>query len=315
MIDFKYLYLGLCGLANAHKAGTLAGHLGAAVTTGYFIGEDLGELDDKVFTGVEAELDRVIAGEEKIWFNTRKTGLTPTDLFKPFPEKETTTTVNSIDLALRKNVTRARQSGHNVIFASIALRALHDHPEYATPEIVAGIRKLVEGFNGVHPGRGFFGKQKGWLSGNQVKLSSDDGVPRYESLQHMADIMIAEVIATASVRKQGFGGLWHLINHAAGILELERFGYGTTAKMALSGHHQHLRLWGALPDVEDDLGAVVKSDLSPLDPDYWDGMFKRDEARLTHRIKTLYGFHVLLRAIDDSETRQKASDAFLYLMA
>ncbi len=27
MIDFDYLYKGICGLANAHRAGTMAGHL------------------------------------------------------------------------------------------------------------------------------------------------------------------------------------------------------------------------------------------------------------------------------------------------
>jgi hypothetical protein len=36
MIDFDYLYKGICGLANAHQAGTMAGHLGAAVAAGYF---------------------------------------------------------------------------------------------------------------------------------------------------------------------------------------------------------------------------------------------------------------------------------------
>lgn len=28
MIDFQYLHTGVYGLANAHKAGTMAGHLG-----------------------------------------------------------------------------------------------------------------------------------------------------------------------------------------------------------------------------------------------------------------------------------------------
>jgi hypothetical protein len=72
MIDFEYLYKGICGLANAHKAGTMAGHLGAAVIAGYFIGEDLGELPNEVFKGVEGELDRVIQGEQAIWFNAIK---------------------------------------------------------------------------------------------------------------------------------------------------------------------------------------------------------------------------------------------------
>ncbi len=68
----------------------MAGHLGAAVAAGYFIGEDQSELPDEVFRGIEGELDRVIAGEEAIWWNAKKAGLTPADLFQPLPEEEPT---------------------------------------------------------------------------------------------------------------------------------------------------------------------------------------------------------------------------------
>jgi hypothetical protein len=185
MIDFAYLYQGICGLAHAHRAGTMAGHLGAAVTAGYFVGEDQGELPDAVFRGIEGELDRVID----------------------------------------------------------------------------------------------------------------------------------ELITTAAVRKQGFGGLWHVINHAAAITELDRYGYKRVAQEALPAHHHHIRLWRSLPDVETELGAVVKSEHDPREPRYWEGMLKRDEARLTHRVKTIYGFNCLKRWIDDEAVVHKADDAFRYLMA
>jgi len=316
MIDFKYLYKGICGLANAYKAGTLAGHLGAAVATGYFLSEDQGDLPEKVFHGVEGELNRVIQGEEAIWFNAKKAGLTPTDLFKPFPkEKPSEESIKSIADALQKNIGKTRQSGHNVIFASIALRALHDHTDYATPQIISGICKLVEGFNNAHPGRGYFGKEQGWRNGNQVKLKPDETFPAYKNISQMVEVTIAELIATAKKRKQGFGGLWHVLNHAAAISELHRFGYKALADKALPAHHHHVRLWRCLPDVENELGPVLKADHDPRDPEYWKGMLKRDEARLTHRIKTLYGFYLLLRFIEDAATRKKAENAFLYLMA
>lgn len=130
----------------------------------------------------------------------------------------------------------------------------------------------------------------------------------------MVRVTIAELIATASTRKQGFGGLWHLINHAAAITELERLGYKALAKNALPAHHQHVRLLRSLPDVEKELGKVTKSKHDPRDPVYWKGMLKRDQARLTHRIKTLYGFYTLMRFIEDNATQKKAEDAFLYLM-
>jgi hypothetical protein len=315
LIDFEYLYKGICGLAHGHKAGTMAGHLGAAVVAGYFFGEDQIDLPDGVIEGIEGELERVIAGEEAIWFNAKQAGVTPTELFKPFPQEEPEQeSIHTIADALKKNVDSLKQSGHNIIFASIAIRALQDHKDYATPQVVAGIRKLIEGFNDANSGRGYYGKQK-WLVGNQVQLADDDNFPKYASIQQMVDVTVSELIATASIKKQGFGGLWHIINHAAAITELERYGYRELALQALPAHHHHIRLWRSLPDVASELGAVVKADHDPRDAVYWEGMLKRDEALLTHRIKTLYGFHTLRRFIDDEAINTKAVDAFLYLMA
>ena len=316
MIDFEYLYKGICGLAHAHQAGTMAGHLGAAVVAGYFFGEDQGELPNEVFTGIEGELKRVIQGEEAIWFNAKKAGVTPTDLFKPFPQAQAQEdSIKTIAAALQKNVGQTRQSGHNVIFAALAIRALHDHTEYATPQIIAGISQLMKGFDNAPPGRGFYGEEQGWRMGNQVKLEPDNTFPAYQNIQQMAEVTINEVIETAAIKKQGYGGLWHIINHAAAITELERFGYKQVALQALPAHHHHLRLWRSLPDVEKELGAVVASQHDPRQPAYWAGMLKRDQARLTHRVKTLYGFFTLKRFIEDEATKKKAEAAFLYLMA
>jgi hypothetical protein len=66
MVDFKYLNLGICGLARAHRAGAMAGHLGAAVTAGYFFGEDHPDVDSGVLTAIEKQLDRIIRGEESL---------------------------------------------------------------------------------------------------------------------------------------------------------------------------------------------------------------------------------------------------------
>ena len=86
---------------------------------------------------------------------------------------------------------------------------------------------------------------------------------KYASIQEMVDVTIDELIATAAVKKQGFGGLWHIINHAAAITELDRFGYKEVAKLALPAHHQHIRLWRSLPDVKNELGPVLKAEGRP----------------------------------------------------
>ncbi|MCA9055925.1 MAG: hypothetical protein KDA75_18960, partial [Planctomycetaceae bacterium] len=316
MVSFDYLSAGLYGLAHAHRAGTMAGHLGAAVTAGYFLGEDLADLPEEVYRGVEGELDRIIAGEEAIWFNAKKAGVTPTELFAQLPDEDPTPDrIPEIVDALQQNVGACRQSGHNIIFASIAVRALHDHPEYATPQVIKGVTRLTLGFNNAHAGRGYYGKETGWKSGNEVQLSPDDSFPSYASIPHMVAVTIDELIVTASVKKQGFGGLWHIINHAAAIAELDRLGFADVAHAALPAHHQHIQYWRTLPDVESELGAVVKAADDPRESTYWEGMLKRDEARLTHRIKTLYGFFTILRHVTDDVRRVRALDAFRYLMA
>ncbi|MEZ6107307.1 MAG: hypothetical protein R3B96_14610 [Pirellulaceae bacterium] len=62
MIDYAYLNRGLTGLAQAHRAGTMAGHLGAALVAGYLYGEDEPDLPAEVHRGIEGELERVVAG-------------------------------------------------------------------------------------------------------------------------------------------------------------------------------------------------------------------------------------------------------------
>ncbi|MCA9225922.1 MAG: hypothetical protein KDA47_09940 [Planctomycetales bacterium] len=316
MIDFEYLQTGIQGLANAHKAGTMAGHLGAAVVAGYFLGEDHADWDDAVFAGITGELKRIIAGEEAIWWNVKQTGLTAEALFEPLPDGPANAeAIRTLAEALARNIGETRQSGHNVIFAAIAIRALSDHTDMATPAVLAGVRKLIAGFNGAHAGRGYYGKPTGWKTGNQVRLDAANDFPAYSSVNEMAGVMIDELIATAEIKKQGFGGLWHLVNHTAAILELDRFGYKDLARQGLPAHHYHIRLHRSLPDVGDELGPVVKSTHDPRDPMYWESMLKRDEARLTHRIKTLYGYYVLRRYVEEETKRREADEAFLWLMA
>lgn len=316
MVDFTYLYKGICGLAHAHQASALAGHLGAAVAAGYFFGEDNQDLNERVFAGVQKELDRILQGEEAFWYNAKQAGISVRELFEPFPKQPgDEKRIPKIAEALAVNIGQTRQSGHNVIFASIAIRALLDHPEYATPQIVEGICRLIRQFDKAHAGRGYYGKQQGWKTGNQVQVKQDDDFPLYKNEQELATVTLDELLKSAAVRRRGFGGLWHLINHAAALVELSCLGYSKLARQGFPAHRHHLRLWRTLPDVEQELGAVVPSEVDPRQPKYWDGDLKRDDARLTHRIKTLYGFFALARIVEDRDRVKRAEKSLLYLMA
>lgn len=304
-------------MANAPRAGSMAGHLGAAVTAGYFLGEDHPELDPGVYAAIERDLNRITGGEESIWFDPKKAGITAKELFKPMPKEEgRQASTNEIAAALGANIGRARQSGHNTIFASIAIRALSEHEQYRTPNLIAGVAKLIASFNNQHAGRGYYGKANGWKNGNQAPLADEATTPAYQSLSDMADVMIGELIASASEHRQGFGGLFHLINHAAALTELDRYGYEDLARKGMAAHRQHLRHYRTLPILDDELGKLETTSDDPFKPNYW----KRTQSEqwgawLTHRIKTLYGFHTLLRFVEDKAKRALAIERFGYLLA
>jgi len=317
MIDYNHVPQGLRALSRAGGINTMAGHLGAALLAGYFFAEDHPGLPEEVHAGVQGELDRIMRGEEAIWYNQQKAGMPIPELFQPFPDE--TPEKNRIDMiakALAANIRGLHQSGHNVIFTSIALRALRDHPANATPSVLAGIVRLIKLFRGAPPGRGNFGKGQGWIQGENVELSRETDFPPYDDIQAMIERTIDELVASASIRRQGFGGLHHLINHAAGLVELSLLGYRELARQGLAAHHHHVRLLRQLPDLDNEFGPVRRATYDPRTPAYWRQKdLRRDTAMLTHRIKTLYGFFTLVRFLDDQERRAKAEERFLYLMA
>lgn len=317
MIDSSYLYQGLCGLARAHLANSMAGHLGAALVAGGFFAEEHPDLDPAVYAGVARDLDRIVAGEESLWFDAEAVGITVPELFAAFPpEPPAGERVASIATALSANIEHTREAGHNVIFASLAIRALTEHPEHATPSIVDGIRRLIERFDSATPGPGYYGKERGWIDGDAVNLFDDDALPPYTDEATMVRSVIDELIRSASMRRQGFGGLFHIINHARALRELSQLGQPDLARRGLAAHHHHLRLYRSLPDVAGELGALVKARHDPRTPAYWS---QRDSVQwsawLSHRVKTLYAFLDLLATVESAETRRDAEDAFLYLMA
>lgn len=315
MVDFDYLIKGLCGLARAHRVNTMSGHLGAALVSGYFLGEQRPDLDPVVYRGIESELDRIIAGES-VFSPPKHAGLTAATMFEPFPrERADERLVDGIAEALTNTIGRLHASGHNVIFAATAIRGLKDHPDCATPSITDGIRKLIGGFEKSAAGSGYYGSGKGRVDGWKVILPKDDGVPMFPDLQTAAITVIDEVMRRPSERREGFGGPWHLINHTAGLAELHRYGYPGVAAAGLAALRQHLRLFKTLPDISSEKGPETPTADSPFRAAFWSPeKIRRGRAHLTHRVKTLYGYEAISDLITDESQRQRADDRLRYLM-
>ncbi len=317
MIDTTYLCKGLCALARAERANAMTGHLGAAVIAGCFFLEQHPGLDGSVRAAITGELDRIIGGEESLWFDPTKAGITIPELFEPFPKRRPQSDgIAVLAEALAANIDETRQSGHNVIFTALAIKALGDHPAYATPEIVAGIRALIAKFDDAIPGRGYYGAKAGWITGDRVPLPAGDDLPPYASEQNLVTAVMEELISSAAMRRQGFGGLHHIINHAAALVDLSRCGYGELACRGFAAHRRHILLWRSLPDLEDELGTLTPAARDPRTPAYWRhrGAPTPWSARLTHRVKTLYGFFTLAPLVEDHARRDQAETQFGYLM-
>lgn len=315
MIDFDYLPKGLYAMARAHRVNSMSGHLGAAVVAGYFLGEQHPDLDEKVYQGVEAELERIIRGES-VFSPKKDAALNASSMFEPFPkEQPKEDLIDGIADALSRNIHRARESGHNVIFAAIAIRGLKDHPDLATPSITDGIRKLIAGFDNASPGSGYYGKEKGRINGRKIELPSDDGISPFPDLQTMANTVLDDLIRHAAQRREGFGGLWHVINHAAALAELARHGYRELAIRGLPAFHEHYRLFRTVPDISAEKGAETPTEDGPLTPNFWHPeKIRRERAHLTHRIKTLYGFNELAELVESKTRRDQGADKLRYLM-
>jgi len=317
VIETTTLYKGLCALARAERANAMTGHLGAAVIAGCFFLEQHPELDGSVHVAITGELDRIIGGEESLWFDPTKSGITIPELFAPFPKtRPQSDGIAVLAEALVANIDETRQSGHNVIFTALGIKALAEHPAYATPAIVAGIRTLIAKFDGAIPGRGYYGAKTGWITGDRVPLLAGDDLPPYASEQSLVTTAMDELVNSAAMRRQGFGGLHHIINHAAALVELSRYGYGELARLGFAAHRQHVLLWRSLPDLEDELGTLTPAAHDPRTPAYWRhrGAPTPLSARLTHRVKTLYGFFTLAPLVADHARRDQAETQFRHLM-
>ena len=203
-----------------------------------------------------------------------------------------------------------------MIFASIAIRALKDHPEFSTPSVVEGIRKLIAGFNNSHPGSGFYGKEKGRILGNKITLPEDDTFPPYQDMAGMATAVLDQLILLdPKIRRQGYGGLVHITNHAAAITDLVQYGYPELLPKALASHHRHMRLYRDLPNLIEQLGAITPSEHTPNTSDYWtSGKVPYNRGLLTHRVKTMFGFDELVEVIDDDAKVKKAYGMLRYMM-
>jgi hypothetical protein len=206
---------------------------------------------------------------------------------------------------LDAGIATLRSSGHNIIFAVVALKALREVPEAATPERVGGLRKMVTSF----------GATKGGARKDSNPLI-DLGDERKFIHFVFDEYLTAIDLYLNGMGHHGFAG--HVITIGHALVELNRMGHKELARKGVPAYWQFVRQarGGA------DLGGKKVADApakapAPVDRDYWVEQGKRrpDEIVGSHLIKYPYSFYALAKDVRDEELKKRILDKLYHLTA
>jgi hypothetical protein len=279
MLSRDHLVSGLNALSRAHALDYFAdGHRGAALIAAKYLcqREDIESGAADIITEMA---DREWAGS---------------DLCAPFPDDtpEPRLTENLL-AALTASTDRLRQAGHNVIFPSLALKAMAEVPEAVTPARVAGLCRLVEAFTVyLEP-----------LTGPDVDL------PGLDDPTALAEFILAEALH-AMRRFEGRGQGWtgHLLTHAQAVMDLAGIGEATAAEHARGGLAIYVRRIRMGPQDEDRIiPEHPPTKHGALTERYWQERRSR-EIGLGHCFKYPYAFFSLLDIAKDDRLRRRSEE-------
>jgi hypothetical protein len=229
-------------------------------------------------------------------------------LYAPRPEeKPDPELVAGLVKDLDAGIDRLRRSGHNIIFADISLKTLREVPEAATPERVAGLRKMVRSFGA---GKGAGPAVKNGVA--RVDLSDETKFVRFVFEEYLK----ALDLYLHGRGHHGFAG--HLLTVGHSLLELKRMGYTETAGKGVEAYWQFVR------QARDgaDLGGTKVKDAPPKPPtplarEYWAGPGRRAAGAIvsSHLIKYPYSFFALAKELRDDDLKRRVLDTIYHLTA
>ena len=200
----EYLVRGLTELAAAHPRGWLAGHGGAAILAAYYFCRD-NPLDERTALAVKANVDA---------FMTQSPD--PSPRAEPGPGREDPVRIVE---ALDKHVHELRSGGHDATYAALALRALRDVPECATPAVVEGIVKLLASHWG------------SYRPVAETPFQREQPLPPFGGSADVAEAAFRAALRPwDDVRQVGASGVLHWITHAEALTTLAELGYEDVAR-------------------------------------------------------------------------------------
>ena len=280
-MDKEYLAKGLTALSRSMSQDIWAAHWGAAVIAAYyFICKN--ELSIGTKKLVKDQIDSLI----KVHSN----------LFHDLPIEPSESEFESkIISSLTVNIENLCELGHNVIFASLAIKASRDIPEFQTQRISDGICDLISAFDECTPG--WFsveGKQEVLIPKKTHSLITD--INDVKSLKNY--VLRNFLDAKRNYREErGDMQLGHILTHGQSIVELFELGYPNLAQLAFKPFQQKILLIEELRKRTpcNNLAEGVGKFESPLDVEYWKNDYSDNEWLYGHVFKYPYSFYCLLK--------------------
>jgi len=289
----SYLELGLAGLARAHDAGDAnGGHFGAGLIAAYLLSADH-QLAPATVAGLGDQAERFIARNRRF--------LTPyPDSGAPLGAAE-----GRVIAALETTIDRLCAIGHNVIFATMAIRALRclgrDPGAGQTASLCALISDLSSPVT----------------RAMAIDLSDMDvaTMTPYRDSAEVAVTALREMPKFARIYA-GFYSGWvgHVLTLGHAVVELDRLGYPELARRAHRPHRllvaQAARLYRYPAD------GLVESECipwSPLQPEFWCRDYAGNNWAFAHTFKYPLAYFAMRPAIADEQELQRLDQAMMRL--
>lgn len=275
MLENQYLRYGLNALSRAHQFNYFEdGHRGAAIIAGvYFCREN------PVKAGVSEKIASII---DERWASTR--------LCAPLPDEDPDPgLLRDVLDCTSEHLEGLREAGHNAIFPSLALKALHDVPENITGSCVSGLCRLISCFHV-----------------SDVPLAEDVQLPPLDDESTFAEFVLDEFVRCVkrfTGRGQGWSG--HLLTYAQALFDLREYGSPTVARQAAGGFRIYVRRVRLGPQPSDGkYDEHSRLQHYPLDLDYWEE--RKGDLRLGHKLKYPYGFYGLMSKAKTAAIKRRA---------
>jgi hypothetical protein len=279
-IPISYLETGLAALANTWRGYWGNGHYGAAVIAAYFFAREA-DLDEPSCRAIRTELD---AFQEAA----------PASFdFDPPKEEATPERVPEIAKSLEEGIDHCRGAGHDVIFASLAMKAFRHAPALAKPTWIDGILELDRHL------REHFSPDPG------ADWNRAHPLPVAQTPQEMLESAFA---CFERVSSFGAVGMIHAVTHADAVAELWEMGYESLGERGSVSVGIHVNLDPAPPSPPVVLAAP--SPESPLEQRFWENPAVRKETWgfRGHTFKFPYSYYRRRGAIRDADLRKRCDE-------